>query len=348
MRCSSRSGTPSRRGDGHADLSYVYAAAERDRRSRSTATPWSSPNRPCRSAPATRSSASSARRRPDADVRGASPTPNSCARARRSSDFKRPDRIVIGTDDERARDGDARALPAALPQRDADGVHRAPNRRADQIRRQRLPRDQDHLHQRDRRPVREGRRQRPGRGARHRPRQAHRRASSSMPARAMAARASQRTRWRWSRPRRTTARRCASSRRWWRSTTRASAPWPSKVVAACGGTCAGKTIAVLGLTFKPNTDDMRDAPDLAIMPALQDRRRHGPRLRSRGHGARPRSCCPASSYCDDAYDCDRRRRRAGHRHRMERVPRARSRPASSTLMRSPCWSTCATSTSPAR
>ncbi len=42
-----------------------------------------------------------------------------------------------------------------------------------------------------------------------------------------------------------------------------------KVVAACGGSVAGKTIAVLGLTFKPNTDDMRDSPSLEIVPALQ-------------------------------------------------------------------------------
>ena len=42
-----------------------------------------------------------------------------------------------------------------------------------------------------------------------------------------------------------------------------------KVIAACGGTVAGKRIAVLGLAFKPNTDDMRDAPSLAIVPALQ-------------------------------------------------------------------------------
>lgn len=42
----------------------------------------------------------------------------------------------------------------------------------------------------------------------------------------------------------------------------------AKIVEHCGGSIAGKTIAVLGLTFKPNTDDMRDAPSLDILPAL--------------------------------------------------------------------------------
>jgi UDPglucose 6-dehydrogenase len=50
-----------------------------------------------------------------------------------------------------------------------------------------------------------------------------------------------------------------------------------RIVRAAGGSVEGKTIAVLGLTFKPNTDDMRDAPSLVIVPGLQKK---GARIRA--------------------------------------------------------------------
>ena len=43
-----------------------------------------------------------------------------------------------------------------------------------------------------------------------------------------------------------------------------------RIITACGGSIDGKTLAVLGVTFKPNTDDMRESPSLDILPALQE------------------------------------------------------------------------------
>jgi UDPglucose 6-dehydrogenase len=75
-----------------------------------------------------------------------------------------------------------------------------------------------------------------------------------------------------------------------------------KVSAMFAGSLRGKTIAVLGLAFKPNTDDMRDAPAIPLITALQDM------------GAQVRAFDPASMdqarallsdvrYCTSAYDC---------------------------------------------
>ena len=47
-----------------------------------------------------------------------------------------------------------------------------------------------------------------------------------------------------------------------------------KVIQAMGGDVRGKTVALLGLTFKPNTDDMRDSPAIAIVRTLQDAGAH--------------------------------------------------------------------------
>ena len=188
-------GTPSRRGDGHADLTYVYQAAREIAPRRSTASRSSSPNRRCRSAPATRSSGSSARRgrMPISPVVS---NPEFLREGAAIQDFKHPDRIVVGTEDERA-EAVMREIYRPLYLNQAPILcHQPAHRRTDQIRRQRLSRHQDHLHQRDRRPVRRSRRRRAGGRARHRPRQPHRRRNSCMPARASAARAFPRTRWR--------------------------------------------------------------------------------------------------------------------------------------------------------
>jgi UDPglucose 6-dehydrogenase len=76
----------------------------------------------------------------------------------------------------------------------------------------------------------------------------------------------------------------------------------TKVLAACGGSLDGKTVAVLGLTFKPNTDDMREAPSLAIVPALQA---EGARVRAYDpHGTREaRKLMPRLEIAADPYSC---------------------------------------------
>jgi UDPglucose 6-dehydrogenase len=75
-----------------------------------------------------------------------------------------------------------------------------------------------------------------------------------------------------------------------------------KVSAAFGGSLRGKTIAVLGLTFKPNTDDMREAPSIPLITALQDMgakvRVHDPEGMEQA-----RKVLPEVTYCDGPYAC---------------------------------------------
>jgi UDPglucose 6-dehydrogenase len=74
-----------------------------------------------------------------------------------------------------------------------------------------------------------------------------------------------------------------------------------KIIAACGGSLAGKTIAVLGLTFKPNTDDMRDAPSLEVLPRLAAA---GAVIRAFDPEGmvEAQKLMPDLTYCSDAYE----------------------------------------------
>jgi UDPglucose 6-dehydrogenase len=73
-----------------------------------------------------------------------------------------------------------------------------------------------------------------------------------------------------------------------------------RIIAACGGEVAGRTLAVLGLTFKPNTDDMRDSPALAILPVLHEAGATVRAFDPEGM-AEARKLMPELDYCGDAY-----------------------------------------------
>ncbi len=75
-----------------------------------------------------------------------------------------------------------------------------------------------------------------------------------------------------------------------------------KVSHALNGDIRGKTIAVLGLTFKPNTDDMREAPSIPLIAALQDM---GAQVRAYDPVGmeQSRAYLKNVAFCNDAYDC---------------------------------------------
>jgi UDPglucose 6-dehydrogenase len=78
----------------------------------------------------------------------------------------------------------------------------------------------------------------------------------------------------------------------------------SRIERAAGGSVRGKVVAILGVTFKPNTDDMRDAPSLVIVPMLQERgafvRAYDPQGRRQGA-----ALLPDVDWSDNALDAAR-------------------------------------------
>ena len=74
-----------------------------------------------------------------------------------------------------------------------------------------------------------------------------------------------------------------------------------KIISAMGGDVRGKTIAILGLTFKPNTDDMRESPALSIVQTLQDA---GAMIRAYDHEGmeQAKSLMPDVAYCKNPYE----------------------------------------------
>ena len=260
-------GTPSRRGDGHADLSYVYAAAKEIAQAvkgftvvidKSTVPVGTGDEveRIIR------------RTNPDADVAVAS-NPEFLREGAAISDFKRPDRIVVGTDDERAKKVITEIYrPLYLNQspllfterRSAELIKYAANaflamkitfinEMADLC--EKVGADVQDVARGiglDKRIGSKFLHAGPGYGG------------SCFPKDTLAL---VKTAQDFDSPVRLIEATVAVNDTRKRAMAR-------KIVAAAGGDVRGKTIAILGLTFKPNTDDLREAPSLTIIQALQD------------------------------------------------------------------------------
>ncbi len=291
-------GTPSRRGDGHADLSHVYGAAEEIARALSgyavVVTKSTVPVGTCRQVARTIREA-----RPDADFDVAS-NPEFLREGSAIGDFMRPDRVVIGTDSARAREVLRRIYrplylietPIIFTTLETSELIKYAansflatkvsfiNEIADLC--DRLGAD---VHDVARGMGLDGRIGRkflhPGPGY----------GGSCFPKDALALlRTAQEAGARFNILE--TVVRVNDERK---------KRMADKIIEACGGSIAGKTIAVLGLTFKPNTDDMRDAPSLVIVPALQ---KAGATVRAFDPAgmAEARKLLDGVAWCEDAYD----------------------------------------------
>ena len=260
-------GTPSRRGDGHADLSYVYAAAEdiADRISGYTVIVTKS------TVPVGTGDEVEAiikKRRPDADFTVVS-NPEFLREGAAISDFKRPDRVVVGTDEERARERMTELYrplflnetPMVFTSRRTSELIKYAgngflamkitfiNEIADLCEAvganvQEVAKGIGLDNRIGRKFLNAG----PGYGG------------SCFPKDTLALMK--------------TARDYNAPIELIETTVRVNSArkqaMANKIMDSIEGGVKGKTIAVLGLTFKPNTDDMRDAPALDIIPALQE------------------------------------------------------------------------------
>jgi UDPglucose 6-dehydrogenase len=292
-------GTPTRRGDGHADLTYVYAAAEQVARAATGYTVIVTKSTvPVGTSRAIAEIVRAAR--PDLDFDVAS-NPEFLREGNAIGDFMRPDRVVIGAETERARDV-LRRLYRPLYLIEAPivftGIETAEltkyaanaflamkvtfiNEMADLC--ERVGAD---VHDVARGIGLDGRIGRkflhPGPGY----------GGSCFPKDTLAL---MRTAQDYGAPSRLVETTVAVN-------DARKAAMAMRVIAACGGSVRGRTIAVLGLTFKPETDDMRDAPSLSIVSRLV------------GDGATVRAFDPEGmqqakpvlppevTYCRDAFD----------------------------------------------
>jgi UDPglucose 6-dehydrogenase len=292
-------GTPTRRGDGHADVSYVLAAAEQVARAlKGYAVVITKSTVPVGTG--RRITEVMRRIRPELDVDVAS-NPEFLREGSAIGDFMRPDRVVIGTDSERAREVLGRLYrPLSLIEAPilftkveaAELIKYAANsflamkvtfinEMADLC--EKVGAD---VHDVARGIGMDGRIGRkflhPGPGF----------GGSCFPKDTLAL---MRISQDWGAPSRLVETTVAVNEA-------RKAGMAARIIAACGGSVHDKTVAVLGLTFKPETDDMRDAPSVPVISRLAE---EGAAIRAFDpvgiEQARP--LLPAGvTYCQDAYD----------------------------------------------